>query len=348
MSAPVIFRLLHTYRGTLAIDEADFREDDEDIFRILNGGYQKGGMVARCVGDNHEPTWFDVFGPKLLAGRERFHDEALESRCFKFDMKSVKVPGRRRIKEVEIFQTDANGNTYKTKIMQEVPVDEQLVWEGGRAFPIAYTERQRAQAIALHNKLLHWRFDKFNQVAFDEYDRVVDPDTGNEIEINRSQQIILAILACFSTPALRRRLVANAEDTAMGIHRAFWSSKEGMVCFTFLDLIKNKNGEPDYNKRVSVSELCARLNAGKLPQDQIGEDRLGRILAQKLHFEKNRGSAGSGYIGGLKLKELTERHRLLDDQAQRVRKQPVIDVGSSGRGPEGGTEGSTIRKKPVV
>lgn len=80
-----IFRIIDIYRGTLIIDEADFRLSDADaeIIKIFNCGYTKGISVLRTEGDNKErvPVSYDVFGPKIIATRKRFEDHALESRC---------------------------------------------------------------------------------------------------------------------------------------------------------------------------------------------------------------------------------------------------------------------------
>lgn len=79
-----IFRIIDLYRGTLIIDEADFRISDaqSEIVKILNCGYSTGVPVLRTEGDKERmPVAYNVFCPKILATRERFTDKALESRC---------------------------------------------------------------------------------------------------------------------------------------------------------------------------------------------------------------------------------------------------------------------------
>jgi hypothetical protein len=92
-SGAPIFRIVDKIRGTLIFDEADFRFSNEtsDIAKILNAGYQKNSPIARCVGDTHEVQMFNVFGPKILASRSNFHDDALESRCLNLKMDRVSV-----------------------------------------------------------------------------------------------------------------------------------------------------------------------------------------------------------------------------------------------------------------
>lgn len=86
-----IFRILDTFRGTLLIDEGDFRLSDEkaEIVKILNNGNARGFPVLRSeVTPKKEfnPTAFHVFGPKIVATRGFFQDRALESRCLTEEM----------------------------------------------------------------------------------------------------------------------------------------------------------------------------------------------------------------------------------------------------------------------
>jgi hypothetical protein len=78
-----IFRIIDEVKGTLILDEADFRFSDmtSDIVKILNTGYQHGMPVLRCEGrGTFEVKAYDVYGPKIIATRETFKDKALESR----------------------------------------------------------------------------------------------------------------------------------------------------------------------------------------------------------------------------------------------------------------------------
>ena len=85
-----IFRLLQMFRGTLILDEADFADSSAqaEIVKIFNNGYRPGFPVVRSEKDNRrwEPETFDVFGPKLIATRHSFKDQALESRCLTAEM----------------------------------------------------------------------------------------------------------------------------------------------------------------------------------------------------------------------------------------------------------------------
>lgn len=79
-----IYRWLDSYPGTLLLDEIDFRytQSTNQITKILNGGYQRGSHVTRSrptIG-GYVQERFNNFGPKILAGRSLFDDDALESR----------------------------------------------------------------------------------------------------------------------------------------------------------------------------------------------------------------------------------------------------------------------------
>jgi hypothetical protein len=85
-----IFRILEQFRGTLVLDEADFKDSSSwvEMVKLLNNGYRPGMPVLRA--DKEDGKWYprsyQVFGPKLIATRLPFKDEALESRCLTAEM----------------------------------------------------------------------------------------------------------------------------------------------------------------------------------------------------------------------------------------------------------------------
>lgn len=81
-----VFRIIDAFRGTLILDESDFRFSDEkaEIIKILNNGNAAGFPVLRSdptPQKDFNPRAFAVFGPKIIATRRDFEDQALESRC---------------------------------------------------------------------------------------------------------------------------------------------------------------------------------------------------------------------------------------------------------------------------
>lgn len=80
-----IFHTLDAFRGTLILDEADFRFSDEkaELVKVLNNGNVRGIPVLRTemtLRQEFNPRAFLVFGPKVVASRGEYQDRALESR----------------------------------------------------------------------------------------------------------------------------------------------------------------------------------------------------------------------------------------------------------------------------
>ncbi len=128
-----LFHLLDRFGGTLILDEADFRFSDEkaDMVKILNAGNVRGMPILRTMMNGKkefDPRAFSVFGPKIIAGRGRYDDPALESRCI----------------------TEVTGNS---KLRPDIPIN----------LPDSYAE----EALALRNKLLLYRFRNFQSMGID-------------------------------------------------------------------------------------------------------------------------------------------------------------------------------------
>lgn len=119
-----LFHMLETFRGTLIFDEADFRFSDEkaELVKIFNNGNVRGFPVLRTAvtpKKEFEPRAFNVFGPKIVAMRRSYEDEALESRFFTEEM------GRKALR---------------------------------KDIPISLPDCQRQEALRLRNALLAYRF----------------------------------------------------------------------------------------------------------------------------------------------------------------------------------------------
>lgn len=152
-----IFHLLDAFRGTLILDEADFRFSDEkaEIVKILNNGNVKGVPVLRTeVSANREfnPRAFSVFSPKIVATRGYYDDRALESR----------------------FITEETGGH---RLRSDIPI----------ALPQAYHE----EAQALRNKLLLYRFRNFGRTR--DVEALVD--TALEPRLNQIFAPLMSVVA---------------------------------------------------------------------------------------------------------------------------------------------------------
>jgi hypothetical protein len=138
-----LFRILDAVRGTLIIDEGDFRFSDEkaEIVKILNNGNARGFPVLRSEsvnGREFSPRAYTVFGPKLVSTRGFFQDRALESRCLTEDT------GGRQLRE---------------------------------DIPINLTAIYKQEALELRNKLLLFRLGNFGRREIDPalVDRSIEP-----------------------------------------------------------------------------------------------------------------------------------------------------------------------------
>ena len=130
ITGPALFRTIDLIRGTMAVDEADFKDSAEwsDITKVLNNGYSIGSPVLRCnrvENSDFIPAAFHVYGPKIISTRSRFADEALETRCLTFETREHQLPAH-------------------------IPLQ----------LPLSFEQ----QALGLRNKLLKWRFDSFRQI----------------------------------------------------------------------------------------------------------------------------------------------------------------------------------------
>ena len=124
-----LFHILNQVGGTLVLDEGDFRFSDEktEIAKILNNGNAKGFPVLRCEKINQKefaPKAYNVFGPKIIASRHDFSDQALESRFITEDV------GLRKVR---------------------------------KTIPVTLPDSFHTEAKKLRNKLLFWRFKNYNK-----------------------------------------------------------------------------------------------------------------------------------------------------------------------------------------
>lgn len=129
-----IFHTLDTFRGTLIFDEADFRFSDEksELVKIFNNGNAKGFPVLRTaitVKREFDPRAFNVFGPKIVAMRRSFEDQALESRFLTEEM------GQRSLRD---------------------------------DIPINLPDTQKEEARSLRNRLLMYRFQSLERIRVDD------------------------------------------------------------------------------------------------------------------------------------------------------------------------------------
>lgn len=95
IASAALFRSIELWSPTLLIDEVDaFLRDNEEARGILNAGFTRdSAFVIRCVGDDHIPTRFRVWGAKALCGIGKIAD-TLTDRSIPLQLRRKK-PGER-------------------------------------------------------------------------------------------------------------------------------------------------------------------------------------------------------------------------------------------------------------
>ena len=168
-----IFHTLNAFRGTLILDEADFRLSDEraDIVKILNNGNVRGIPILRTMMNRQRefnPQAFQVFGPKIVATRSSYDDKGLESRFLTEEM------GPRRLRP---------------------------------GIPINLPDAFRAEAQDLRNKLLLYRFHRRFETKLD--DSLADPKL--EPRLNQILLPLLSVVSDPSLRDELRSVAAEAQ-----------------------------------------------------------------------------------------------------------------------------------------
>lgn len=135
-SSASLFRGLEEYKGTALMDEMDLADGGDmanDLIKILNLGAMKNHPVWRLDSvtlvdgtKSYEVASYDVFGPKLIAMRKEFRDQAVTSRCL-----TVKLMGKSPLElKIRGIKLHMDGEFYK-------------------------------QALEIRNLLLRWRLEQW-------------------------------------------------------------------------------------------------------------------------------------------------------------------------------------------
>ncbi len=234
-----IFHTLDRFGGTLVLDEADFRFSDAtaDLVKIFNNGTVKGLPVLRTIQNRDKefnPAAFHVFGPKIIAMRGAFEDDALESR----------------------FLTEETGlKPLRANIPLQLPqsLDE--------------------EALALRNRLLHFRLCEFFKIkslperAFGD----LDP---------RLNQIAIPLLSLIDDPNLRKDVHDRLSSQLEKLRKSRGQLFEAGVLKAALAALEAAAGE-----EVSVQAIADRLNGDRKAAAPISPRRAGAALKAKFGVE---------------------------------------------------------------
>lgn len=268
-----IFRMLSSFRGTLILDEADFAASDAttDIIKILNVGYARDFDVQRSAkkGDGaFEVEFFEVFGPKVIATRERWQDRALESRCLTKEM---------------------SGGFVRV----DIPV----------ILPISFREEARK----LRNKLLAYRLEHWRpavEVANEDVDRGIEPRL-NQVTMSLKKLVddegLVEEIDQFIREYQRQAIADRGMTLAAKVLEALMEAHDEPVRF---DIVTE---EPEFDLSVQeiakrTNAILDEENArdgedeedeGKRKKYELGVKRVGSIIRNELHLRTERDHSAS-------------------------------------------------------
>jgi hypothetical protein len=90
-SPSAIIRLNEQWHGTLKVDEADLEgNESSEIIKFLNLGFEANHPFLKTnKNDFNKFDTFDPFGPKVIAMRKPFKDNATEARCLSYKTRQM-------------------------------------------------------------------------------------------------------------------------------------------------------------------------------------------------------------------------------------------------------------------
>ena len=239
-----VFHTLDRFGGTLILDEADFRFSDatSEIVKILNNGNVKGFPVLRTMQnrDNEfNPRAFRVYGPKIIAMRGSYDDPALESR-------------------------------FLTEEMGIRPLRKDI--------PISQPSALKDEALALRNRLLHFRFCQL-------FDTKPNPSVliaGVEPRVN---QIVLPLLSLVDDEALRAEIVARL----MNEQAEYMNNRRETVEARVLAILREAFDATDASP-VSVGVVANRFNAayGSEYGQPVRDKWIGHVIRKSLRLSTSK------------------------------------------------------------
>jgi hypothetical protein len=127
VTVAVMKRITKKWKGTIIVDEGDFKESDEknELIKFFNLGFEKDSPMMNC--DKEDPNkleFYIPFCPKIISTRKSFDDKALEARCL-------------------------------TEVMQQTSRED---------VPYVLPDQFYADQALLRNKLLKFRFDNYRKI----------------------------------------------------------------------------------------------------------------------------------------------------------------------------------------
>ena len=251
-----MFRLQDKYRPTIIIDEAEClgdRRGHSELIQLMNDGWTKGGLITRCVGDEHEIQFFDAFGFRAIAAIGKMADTIL----------SRSIPIR----------------------MQRAPKGARVARLNRRAY------QQEASAVA--RRILRWAHDNMDAVVEAERtahrpDWLGDRDCDNwailfaigEVASNHWRERLLHAAKTINAAEV------DADWTEEVVHdvRRVFAERDWPDVIMSGDLVKALNGLPDARwidmrrgQGVSANRLVTLLRPFDVRPTQARDKTQGRV-----------------------------------------------------------------------
>lgn len=300
-----LFRILDLVGGTFVFDEADFQGSDmwKEMVKILNSGHTFGGPVLRSERDGKDgefsPRAFKVFGPKVIASRNHFGDEALESRC----LTEVLIP-KKKLKSVPIAlprdEFESDGLKIRNRLLMfrfknykkiEEFKTEVLTKLDPRMQQTSLSVLAVAQSIG--DKALTDGIVKF----LEDYNKQLQQDRGNSQEVD--------VLLCLAKLMLSER--CNGQDDPHQITK-FKGIKVAVIAKLFNDAFADEYG-------------MDRGHDSGHKRGQVSPKKIGEIIRRKLKIITRRQKGG--FCVPLdernKIKRLMSRYGLTEDSINEIR-----------------------------
>lgn len=235
-----IFHVLDAFGGTLIFDEADlpFSDAKAEMVKVFNNGTMRGMPVLRTMINRHKefnPQAFSVYGPKIIAMRGSFEDQALESR----------------------FLTEETGTR---------PLRDDV--------PLYLPPTMKAEALALRNRLLHFRLCHFFQIK-------ADPSALVEGVEPRLNQTAHALLSLVDDPDVRGAVQAALVEENSNVLADRRDTVEGAVLTSVAEAFAAEDG-----RNVSIRDIAERFNAIHCMEygGPVSNKWIGTVLRKRLRI----------------------------------------------------------------
>jgi energy-coupling factor transporter ATP-binding protein EcfA2 len=245
VTVAVMKRITKKWKGTIIVDEGDFKESDEknELIKFFNLGFEKDSPMMNC--DKEDPNkleFYIPFCPKIISTRKSFDDKALEARCL-------------------------------TEVMQQTSRDD---------VPYILPDQFYKEQAILRNKLLKFRFDNYRKIntekSIDLSNYQIEPRlkqatyayatlfAGDELEIAHFK----SFLEEYQKDLIQERQESWDGQVIGAIHKLY---EKGAVDFDTTDIIESGN-LTDYKgnplKARSLTKILKSLGLHKILIKKVG------------------------------------------------------------------------------